>query len=115
MKPFICLWLSIAAASAWVRHSKPNMLKPFLYTWLFIAVVAALIRCSPVVASATPTPLIYRIVWVNDDETILLTTASKEKAITYYNDYKDHHSMVLWVKGEGLEVVVGADMFKHLR
>lgn len=115
MKPFIYLWLTLAAASAWVRHSKPNMLKPFLYTWLFIAMVAALIRCSPGVVSATPTPLTYCIVWVNDDQTILLNTTSREKAITYYNDYKDHHSMMLWVLSDGLEVAMGEDMFKHLK
>ena len=89
-------------------------MKPFIYLWLFIATSVAMVRASKRIYSPQ-TPLTYCIVWVNDDQTILLNTTSREKAITYYNDYKDHHSMMLWVLSDGLEVAMGEDMFKHLK
>ena len=59
--------------------------------------------------------VIYKVLWDNDEQSLLFKSFDKESAVKYYLDYKNNHDMLFMVDANGVEWRVFEKDFVNLK
>lgn len=69
------------------------------------------VEVAAVITSSTT----YKVLWDNDEQSLLFKSFDKESAVKYYLDYKNNHDMLFMVDANGVEWRVFEKDFVNLK